>query len=532
MSEAEQLPGIDSTDQHSADDHGTGEDQRSRRAFLLGALASAAGAVTATTVAPKSAQAQGRRTAKPKKAQASVDIFATGALANAVAAPGEWTNATTRLLRRATMGPTAADVSAAKAMGYQVWLQSQLDYTRIDNSAVETQVALLWPQLSQAVENLYNIDRGTLQNIMQAQWTFRAVLSPRQLYERMVEFWSDHFNIDFSKVGYLMVVDDRDVIRKNALGKFSDLVKASSKSPAMLAYLDQTVSRVGAPNQNYARELMELHTLGVDGGYSQNDVAELARVLTGWTIQGRGNFLFNPTLHDFGAKAVLGIAIPASSSTLGAAAIAEGEQMVDMLCNHPSTATFISTKLLKWLLTPEPTAQQISTIAGVFRATKGDIKLVVRAILNSGWVSTAPLKFKRPFHYLVSTLRGANAAVTNTVTMNGQLNTMGHPIFTWQTPDGFPDLFEFWSGNLMTRWQFASTASALRTGTIIIDSAPYLTGTADAAVDLMNANFYGGEMDLTTRTALLNYLKGGTFNDTRVRETLSLAIASEAFQWY
>jgi len=529
MSETEQLPASDSVEPQAPGPEQQPE-QRSRRAFLIGALAGAAGAAS---MAPKAAQAQGRR-AKPKQAQqqGQKDVFAVGALANAVAAPTEWSNSTVRLLRRATMGLNAAEVNTAKAMGYQVWLQSQLDHTRIDNTVVEAQVAALWPQLSQPVESLFSIEQGTLQQILQAQWIYRAVLSPRQLYERMVEFWSDHFNIDFDKVGYLKIVDDRDVIRKNALGKFSDIVKASSKSPAMLAYLDQTVSRVGAPNQNYARELLELHTLGVDNGYTQTDVAELSRVLTGWTIQGRGNFFFNPTLHDFTTKTVMGVTIPASPTSTGAAAIAEGEQIIDMLCNHPNTATFISTKLLKWLLTPEPTAQQIATVSGVFRATKGDIKLVVRAILNSGWVATAPLKFKRPFHYLVSAIRSSNAVVANTTTMIGQLNNLGQPLFQWETPDGFPDLFEFWSGNLMTRWQFASTASSLRTGQIIVDSAPYLTGTTDAAIDLMNTNFFGGEMDLTTRTSLLNYLKGGTFNDTRVRETMSLAIASEAFQWY
>src|SRR6185436_18146149 len=116
---------------------------------------------------------------------------------------------------------------------------------------------------------------------------FRAAFSRRQLYERIVEFWSDHFNIAFTKVGYLKVVDDRDVIRKYALGRFRDLLMATAKSPAMLAYLDQTQSRRGAPNENYARELMELHTVGVDGGYTQTDVSDLARVLTGCKIHGQ-----------------------------------------------------------------------------------------------------------------------------------------------------------------------------------------------------------------------------------------------------
>jgi uncharacterized protein (DUF1800 family) len=360
----------------------------------------------------------------------------------------------------------------------------------------------------------------------------RASSTNGQLYERMVEFWTDHFNIDVTKVGYLKISDDRDVIRKYALGKFSDLLHASSKSAAMLVYLDQQLSNAAAPNQNYAREIMELHSLGVNGGYTQTDVAELSRVLTGWTITGRGFFNFNSSIHDFGAKTVLGMTIPASSPSTGAAAVAEGENVIEMLANHPSTAQFIATKLLKWLLTPEPTQQQISAIASVFRVTKGDIKLVVRAILNSGWMATAPLKYKRPYHLLVSSLRGSKATITNTTSIIGNLSTLGQPTFTWPTPDGFPDLVDYWAGGLMPRWQYASTVTALRTGTITIDTTPYLAGTADAAIDMMNTNFFGGELDLTTRTALLNYLKGGTFNDTRVREAMSLAIAGEAFQWY
>jgi uncharacterized protein (DUF1800 family) len=494
----------------------------SRRAFLAGAAALAV---------PARASAQGgRRQGAVQRERPPVDLFGFNA---AIAAPAEWANPTVRLLRRATMGLTDADVATAKAMGYQNWLQSQLDYTRIDNAAVEAQVALNWPNLSQPPEALFALDFSTVVSTLQAQWLYRAILSPHQLYERMVEFWHDHFNIDVSKVGYLAIPDDRDVIRKYALGKFSDLVKASSKSPAMLAYLDQNLSRVGAPNQNYARELLELHTVGVNGGYTQDDVAELSRVLTGWTLQGRGNFVFNPTLHDFGTKTVMGMTVPATPTSTGAAAIAEGEQVIDMLCNHPSTATFIATKLLKWFITPEPTQQQISTVAGVFRATKGDLKLVVRAVLNSGWVTSAPLKYKRPFHLMVSAMRSLKPAIASTVSILSQLTPLGQPVYLWETPDGFPDLIEYWAGAIMPRWQFASAAVNLRAATAInVDVAAYLAGTSDAAVDLMNTNFFGGEMDLATRTSLLTYLRGGTFNDTRVRETLSLAIASESFQWY
>src|SRR5581483_1570759 len=387
------------------------ERRRDRRTFLVGALAG-----VATLGASRPARAQDRRK-KADRETMPADPLA-GGVGSAIAAPSAWANPVIWLVRRATLGLSDADVTAAKAMGYQGWLQYQLDYQRIDDSAVDNAVAALWPTTTQDVNTLFSLSQGTVQTAQQAAWVYRAALSKRQLYERMVEFWSDHFNIEFAKVGYLKVVDDREVIRKYALGKFADLVKASSKSAAMMAYLDQNVSRAGAPNQNYARELMELHTLGVNGGYTQDDVAELSRVLTGWTIQGRGTFTFNPALHDWGSKVVMGVAIPAGSPSLGADGIKEGEQIIDFLCNHPSTATFISTKLLKWLLTPEPTQSQINTIAGVFRATGGDLKLVVRAILNQGWVTAAPVKFKRPFHYLVSALRGSNAVITNTAAIN------------------------------------------------------------------------------------------------------------------
>ena len=277
-----------------------------RRDFLARAFAGAAVAVAG----PTTAQAQGRRK-RISKAEAVAGERASGGLANAVTAPAEWGDATKRLVRRATLGLRSADVSAAKAQGYQVWLQSQLDYQRIDSAALDAQVATLWPILSQDVNSLFSLQQGLVQNSLQSAWIHRAALSPRQLYERMVEFWTDHFNIGIAKVDYLKVVDDRDVIRKHALGKFSELLKASAKSPAMLAYLDQTVSRVGAPNQNYARELLELHTVGVDNGYTQDDVAEMSRVLTGWTIQGRGTFVFNSALHDWGQKVVMGVTIAA-----------------------------------------------------------------------------------------------------------------------------------------------------------------------------------------------------------------------------
>jgi uncharacterized protein (DUF1800 family) len=374
---------------------------------------------------------------------------------------------------------------------------------------------------------------GAVQTQLQEMTIFRAAFSRRQLYERMVEFWTDHFNIYMPKVGNLLAIDIREVIRRHALGRFSDLVYASAHSPAMLAYLDQNTSRAGNPNQNYARELMELHTLGVDGGYTQADVDELARVLTGWSISNGGEFIFLPNRHDYTQKIVLGVTIAASAPSSGTAAQQEGEVMLNHLVNHPSTSRFIARKLLQWFITAEPTTTQVEAVAGVFRATRGDLKLVVRAVLNSGWVSTAPVKLKRPFHLAASALR-ATAPLVNTLgTMNTQVRLNGQALFQYETPDGYPDLMEYWSGNLLPRWNMGTTLSTqANNSTINLDVTPYLSGTTAAAIDRIQADFFGDELALATRTALLNYLNGGTFNAARVRETIALALSSADFQWY
>lgn len=505
----------------------SGSRPRSRRDFLVAA------AVATAAVAPRSMRAQGtppsrRISIMPRKlaapSRSSLDL---------IPPPAEWQSVSLRLVRRVTNGITPADVAAVDGMGYQDYLNSQVHYDEIDDSALEADVAERWPLLSQTAAQLFTANASTVQEQLQEATIYRSAFSSRQLYQRMVEFWSDHFNIYVGKVGYLKAIDDRDVIRANALATFPELLYASSHSPAMLAYLDQNTSRSSAPNQNYAREVMELHTLGVNGGYTQDDVAELSRVLTGWTISGAGDFEFNPSLHDWGEKTVLGVTIPASSPTIGAAGVQEGEAIMAMLANHPSTQQFIATKLLMWLLTPEPTTEQVNSIADVFAATGGDIALMVRAILNDGWMATAPAKFKRPFHFLVSSLRATNPTLTSVTPMNSQLTNVGQPLFFWQTPDGYPDSVEYWSGNIVPRWAFSNTLANEKSATSInLSTAPYLTGTADAAVDMMQTGFFGGELPVATRTALLNYLKGGTFNDTRVRETIGLALGAAEFQWY
>ncbi|MDB4874804.1 MAG: hypothetical protein JWM41_1250 [Gemmatimonadetes bacterium] len=499
-------------------------ERSSRRSFVF------FGALAATALLPGRARAQRPTRARRPSEPVSTDEFPMVHPNESVAAFAEWGTSTSRLVRRATMGVTPAEIARATQLGYQGYLNYQLNHTRINDDAVEAVVAAKWPLMSQTSDLLFAADSGLLRSQLQESTIYRAAFSQRQLYQRMVEFWSDHFNQDYDKVGYLLVADLRDVIRANALGKFPTLLKASAHSASMMLYLDQQTSRNTAPNQNYAREIMELHTLGVDGGYTQNDVAELSRVLTGWTFTGKGQFVFNPAIHDTGNKTVLGVSV---TGTAGAAGINEGEQMLDVLVNHPSTARFIATKMLKWLLDPNPTDAQVTTVASVYKATGGDIKSMIRVILNDSWLPAAPMKFKRPFHFTASSLRSANPTVTTMATINAQLANMGHPIFSWDTPDGFPDKVEYWAGNIVPRWNYANALANLNSATTLaVDTKPYLAGSPAAAVDMVDLNFFGGEMPAVTRTALLTYIGAGTFNDARVREMLGLAIGANAYQWY
>ena len=222
-----------------------------------------------------------------------------------------WKNLELRLARRITMGLTQSDAQAAVKLGYKGYLEKQLNAPASDDAELEKHIAQTYPALSMTypqIRDFVDNGKGDAQKQLFEATVLRSATSHRQLLQRMVEFWTDHFNIDIEKVHEIKILDDREVIRPNALGKFPALLAASGKSPAMLDYLDNASSRKEHPNQNYARELMELHTLGVDGGYTQQDVVEVARCFTGWTRNydpkspDRGKFVFNPKWHDDGEK--------------------------------------------------------------------------------------------------------------------------------------------------------------------------------------------------------------------------------------
>ena len=495
-----------------------------RRFFAIGASAVATMAASAAIDA-QTGRPRGKPFAKPMPAGFRPDPSI------------DWKDPVLRLVRRITMGLEPADVALARQKGFAGYLDYQLNFEAIDDSALDATVVARFPLLSQTSAQLRVADAGEVSNQLADAVVFRAAFSRRQLKERMVEFWTDHFNILYEKAGYLKVVDDRTVIRQHALGKFPDMLRASAESAAMLNYLDQASSRKPTPNQNYAREIMELHSLGVDGSYSQDDVAQLSRILTGWSYDGNGIFAFNRSYHDFTAKTFLGVTFPAMPSTATAPQMkAEGEAAITMLVNHPDTARYLAARMAMWLLSYTPPQSVIDATAAVYTSTGGDIKEMIRTIMTGKNLMASPAKYKRPFHLMVSSIRGMGAEVVNIRSMRQRLNLMDMTPFYWEQPDGYPDRVNWWSGLATQRWNWATYISNVNSATTVrvnIDTNFKMPqNTADNVVNQINVRLFANEMPASLKASLLTYLRAGTYNDARIRETLALAASSHQFQWY
>jgi len=431
------------------------------------------------------------------------------------------------VLKRTSFGAHRDELASIKTLGITDYLERQLDYPLIDVSALEAEIATRFPLTLQTPAVLMQTFPDNIFDVatqMIAATQYRQMFSGRQLFEIMVEFWSDHFNIHLvNGLGpTLKPFDDQQVIRQYALGNFKDLLHASAKSPAMLFYLDNFFNQAIAPNENYARELMELHTLGVDGGYTEFDVKEVARCFTGWTLRfpddlsgPYGEFVFASVIHDNQEKTVLGNTIPANGGQ------ADGEQVLDILASHPSTANFIATKLCRRFISDTPAQTTIEAVSNAFTSSNGDIKDTLRALFATpAFLDNADRKFTRPSEYLAGLVR-ALAPDTGYPADNGQTwfyaqNTLGQIPFYWPTPDGYPDQQSYWAstGGLLNRWRLSFLSldipSILNLGILDIDYLPMLGGAdtlatvVDATVDAVLMRSLLDEH----RDSILEWLKG------------------------
>ena len=436
-------------------------------------------------------------------------------------------------------------------------------------------------------------------NELQHAKLMRAVLSERQLQEVMVDFWSNHFNIDVRKNACraLLVAHDRDVIRKHALGRFRDLLGSVAHSPAMLAYLDNNDNSVArergkveqalvewyigykfgmsfkgqlprkeGPNENYGRELLELHTLGVDGGYTQQDVQEVSRCFSGWTYSFlNGSFEFSGKRHDQGEKLVLGHAIARGGG------MKDGEQVLDILAAHPSTDRFISRKLCQRFVADDPPAALVDRAAKVFADTDGDIRKVVEAIVTSEEFyagASVRAKVKSPFEYAASALRATNGEFTSRgwgmfgklsfvgeggallgndpkpskvkkKVLTRQVHDMGQPLFAHTAPTGYPERSSQWvsPGALIDRLNFAVALTQGDVSDVKLDTAKLVNreakkGGPEAVVDSLAASILHQPLSTTTRQTLLKSLNPEADAQKRidVNRAVALILGSPEFQ--
>jgi len=411
-------------------------------------------------------------------------------------------------------------------------------------------------------------------NDLLSQRILRAAESDRQLNEVMVDFWMNHFNV-FAGKGidrFLLTSYERDVIRPHIWGRFEDLLLATAKSPAMLFYLDnarsvaapenrplmaqrigrrmmemnpQLQNRQGGLNENYAREIMELHTLGVDGGYTQKDVTELARVLTGWTITtqrdgGQGAaFIFRPMLHDAGSKTVLGVRLAPGGG------MEEGEKMIHILAHHPATAHHVAYKLCQRLVADDPPAKLVDRVAAKFLATDGDLRETVRAIISSPefWdPKSYRAKVKSPFEYAISAVRAVNAQITDPTPIARALQQIGEPLYGAQPPTGYSDKADVWinTGALMNRLNFALALAANKLPGVHGDVVALIPAkeAADAShsVEALAQALTGGNLTEETRSTIKSRIvernapAEDPWDNTQLPTVAGLILGSPEFQ--
>ena len=357
---------------------------------------------------------------------------------------------------------------------------------------------------------------------LEDQKLVRAVESRRQLNEVLADFWFNHFNVDIEKgkMRWLITSYERDAIRAHLFGRFRDLLGAVAHSPGMLFYLDNAESVRERPpnprrpraarglNENYARELMELHTLGVNGGYTQADVREAARCLTGFGLGGpkqgdlAGTFQFHPKEHDDGEKVVLGRVFPAGQGE------ADGEQLLDLLASHPSTAHFLAFELARHFVADDPPPALVERLAKRYLESGGDLRQVYLALFASPelWSREAyRVKVKTPLELAVSAVRVLDGHLDNAAPLADEIRKMGEALYKCQPPTGYPDVAAAWvnSGALVERLSFGLRLAAGKVGGAHGHVLPFVPGRrrADpsAFVDLAAASLLSGQLTPETR---------------------------------
>ncbi len=491
-------------------------------------------------------------------------------------------------LNRLAYGPRPGDVDRVTQGGVMTWIDQQLAPERIDDTRLaererrfdllsysrddlarlylDAQRARRGRQQAQRADSMMGpsdqaeqtpegLRARRLAGELQELAVVRAALSERQLQEVMVDFWTNHFNVFLAKGAdrFLMPSYIEETIRPRALGKFSDLLIATAQSPAMMFYLDnwESVAPGSRPpvpafplsamrrggqgarqmpkgiNENYARELLELHTLGVDGGYTQQDVIEVARIFTGWSIAPPprgGGFEFHDWAHDRGAKTVLGVAFPAGHGE------DEALRLLALLANSPATMHHVSRQLCARFVADDPPDGCVDAAAAAWQRSGGDIREVLRAIVRSPdfWApQNARAKVKTPLEFVVSAARAVGADPDSTARLAQVVARLGEPLYLHVAPDGYAERQEDWlnSGALLARMNAAVAIAAGRLPGAAVDLDALVPATADrsALVAAVNDRLLAGTMSEHTKAVIRDQLSD--VSDPRQARALAIGLA-------
>lgn len=463
-----------------------------------------------------------------------------------------------RLVNRLTWGACDSELNLAAQMGAERYIRQQLNpgppallppaaQKQIDELTISQKpLTVLLSDLDGLRQGddkqPYQKELARLGREATTRHLLRALYSPQQLREHMTWFWLNHFNVHMHKHNIRALIGDYEerTLRPHALGRFRDMLGAVAHHPAMLRYLDNEQNAADRLNENYARELLELHTLGVDGGYTQRDVQELARVLTGHGTQHvdktpklrrelaglyvrEGAYEFNPARHDFGDKTVLG-------RTIRGKGAAELDEVLDQLAAHPATARFVSRKMASYLLADQPPPALVERMSSAFLSSNGHIGDTLKVLLSSPqFTQNEPGKFKDPMHFVLSAVRAAydDKPVLNTNPIINWLNRMGEGLYNRPTPDGYPQTEDAWasSGQMAVRFDVARAIGTHNAGLFKTEDSP-ARGEQAAFPQLARASYYQ-----YTRALLRDDTRKALDNTASPQDWNTLYLSSPEFQY-
>ncbi len=453
-------------------------------------------------------------------------------------------------LHRLGYGPRPADVRRIIARGVEKYVDDQLHPGPDPELDVRLRpLGTINYPIAQVLA-IYNADNRGLAPLIdefQVARLIRSAHGQNQLQEALVEFWFNHFNVFIGDgfVRYSIMSYEREAIRPFVFGRFRDLLGAVAAHPAMLFFLDNYTNRADVTqggrvipgiNENYGRELLELHTVGVDAGYTQNDVREAARVFTGWgidNVNNGGNFVFRANTHDRGAKSVFGLEVPAGGGK------EEGDRLLDYLSTHPATARYISWKMAQRFVADDPPNRIVEKMASTFLSTGGDLREVTKTMVSSAefWAEAFGTgKVKTPFEYVVSAVRAVEGQVTNGRALAQQLANMGMPLYGSVPPTGYSNRGSEWlnPSSHLSRMNFGLDLAAGAIAGVTVDSRSVIArlgGSPDdprAAARTLDDDLFAKGLSVETLDAAGRVAPGGAVSVAA--RVMGLCLASPEMQ--